>query len=73
MMKHIHTLLTLLTATTLSAQALNDVETRMADKALNLIGQMTVDEKIGQLMNDAPSIEHLGKSSYNWWSEALHV
>jgi len=31
-----------------------------------------VDEKIGQLMNDAPAIERLGVPAYEWWNEALH-
>jgi len=72
MTKRIHSLSILIVAISLSAHALTDVETRMADKALNLIDQMTVDEKIGQLMNDAPGIDRLGMPSYNWWSEALH-
>ena len=33
---------------------------------------MTVDEKIGQLMTEAPEIPRLGVPSYDWWSEALH-
>ena len=37
-----------------------------------LLAQMTLDEKIGQMMNDAPAIERLGIPAYNWWSEALH-
>jgi beta-glucosidase len=68
----IHTLLTLLIVTILPTQASTTLETRMAEKALAIIDQLTVDEKIGQLMNDAPAIERLGIPSYNWWSEALH-
>lgn len=37
-----------------------------------LISQMTVEEKIGQMMNDAPAIERLGIPAYNWWNECLH-
>lgn len=33
---------------------------------------MTLDEKIGQMMNQAPAIERLGVPEYNWWSEGLH-
>ncbi|MBO4600471.1 MAG: glycoside hydrolase family 3 C-terminal domain-containing protein [Bacteroidales bacterium] len=44
----------------------------MEQRARELISQMTVDEKIGQLMNDAPGIERLGLKPYNWWGEALH-
>lgn len=41
-------------------------------KAKELISKMTVNEKIEQLLNDAPSVEHLDISAYNWWNEALH-
>lgn len=37
-----------------------------------LISRMTVDEKISQMMNDAPAIERLGIPAYNWWNECLH-
>lgn len=48
------------------------LERNMLQKAKGVIGQMTVDEKISQLMNDAPGIERLGIKPYNWWSEGLH-
>lgn len=38
----------------------------------DLVGRMTLDEKISQMMNDAPAIERLGIPKYNWWSEGLH-
>lgn len=44
----------------------------MQEKAKALIAQMTVDEKIDQLMNATPGIERLGIRPYNYWSEALH-
>src|SRR3954468_4490870 len=43
-----------------------------AERADALLAQMTLDEKISQMMNDAPAIERLGIPAYNWWSEALH-
>ncbi len=33
---------------------------------------MTLEEKIGQMMNAAPAIERLGIPEYNWWNECLH-
>jgi beta-glucosidase len=33
---------------------------------------MTLEEKISQLMSDAPAIERLGVPAYNWWNECLH-
>ena len=33
---------------------------------------MTLEEKISQLGKDAPAIERLGVSKYQWWKECLH-
>ncbi|OIR14181.1 xylan 1,4-beta-xylosidase precursor [mine drainage metagenome] len=44
------------------------IETRVND----LVGRMTLDEKISQMMNDAPAIERLNIPQYNWWNECLH-
>lgn len=41
-------------------------------KAKQLVAQMTVEEKAGQLSYCAPAIERLGIPAYNWWGEALH-
>ncbi|PIA28478.1 hypothetical protein AQUCO_06900035v1, partial [Aquilegia coerulea] len=38
----------------------------------DLISRLTLDEKISQLVNTAPSIPRLGIPRYEWWSEALH-
>ncbi|MGL6259931.1 glycoside hydrolase family 3 C-terminal domain-containing protein [Vibrio sp. WXL103] len=37
-----------------------------------LVSQMTLEEKVSQLLNDAPAIPRLEVPSYNWWNEALH-
>jgi beta-glucosidase len=42
------------------------------DRVKNLISQLTLEEKINQLMSEAPAIERLGIPKYNWWNEALH-
>lgn len=44
------------------------VEKRVDD----LLGRLTLEEKIGQMMNQTPAIEHLGIPPYDWWNEALH-
>ena len=41
-------------------------------KAAALVAQMTLDEKVGQLLNVAPAIPRLGVPAYNWWTESLH-
>ena len=38
----------------------------------DLISRMTLEEKISQMVFDAPAIERLGIPKYNWWSECLH-
>lgn len=40
--------------------------------ARELVKQMTLTEKISQMMHDAPAIERLGIPAYNWWNECLH-
>lgn len=46
------------------------VETRAYAK--KLVSQMTLDEKMSQMLYDSPAIERLGIPAYNWWNEALH-
>lgn len=41
-------------------------------RALDLVGRLTLDEKISQLVNKAAAIPRLGIPYYEWWSEALH-
>ncbi len=38
----------------------------------DLVSQMTLQEKVFQLFNQAPAIERLGVPAYNWWNECLH-
>ncbi|PWA81900.1 glycoside hydrolase family 3 C-terminal domain-containing protein [Artemisia annua] len=45
-----------------------NVKTRVND----LMKRLTLEEKIGYLVNNASSIDRLGIAKYNWWSEALH-
>ncbi|WP_235524511.1 glycoside hydrolase family 3 C-terminal domain-containing protein [Caulobacter sp. Root655] len=48
-------------------------ERAKADRlATELVGQMTLDEKLEQLLNTAPAIPRLGIPAYNWWTESLH-
>ena len=38
----------------------------------DLVGRMTLEEKVAQMKDVAPAIERLGIPEYNWWNEALH-
>ncbi len=44
------------------------VDVRVKD----LVSRMTLDEKISQMVYNAPAIERLGIPEYNWWNECLH-
>ena len=45
-------------------------ETR--EYAKQLVSQMTLEEKMSQMVYQSPAIERLGIPAYNWWNEALH-
>jgi beta-glucosidase len=51
-----------------STQTPQQLKTRVA----GLLGQMTPQEKIAQLQDNAPAIPRLGLPAYNWWNEGLH-
>ena len=42
------------------------------ERAEKLVALMTLEEKVGQTLYNAPAIERLGIRAYNWWNEALH-
>src|ERR1700732_3667367 len=44
------------------------IEQRVND----LIGRMTLDEKVSQMRDHAPAIPRLGVPKYDWWNEGLH-
>ena len=49
-----------------------DPEKPMEARVADLVGRMTVDEKIDQLSSTAPGIERLGVPAYDYWNESLH-
>jgi beta-glucosidase len=44
------------------------LEQRVSD----LVGRMTLPEKVSQMQNEAPPIARLQVPGYNWWNEGLH-
>ncbi len=38
----------------------------------DLIGRMTLEEKVSQMRDHAPAISRLGIPAYDWWNEGLH-
>jgi beta-glucosidase len=43
-----------------------------AQRAADLVKQMTLEEKVLQMQSTAPAIPRLGVPAYTWWNEALH-
>ena len=49
-----------------------DTDLPMEERVDSLISLMTLEEKVSQMMDNAPAIPRLGVPEYNWWNEALH-
>jgi beta-glucosidase len=52
--------------------AVRDVTRSPDERARALIDVLTLEEKVGQLLHDAPAIERLGIPPHNWWNECSH-
>ncbi|KAE8722845.1 putative beta-D-xylosidase 2 [Hibiscus syriacus] len=44
----------------------------VSDRVKDLLGRLTLQEKIRLLVNNAAVVPRLGINGYEWWSEALH-
>src|SRR5438270_3192714 len=42
------------------------------ERAADIVGRMTLEEKASQLVNQSRAVPWLGIPAYDWWSEALH-
>jgi beta-glucosidase len=42
------------------------------ERVNDLVSRMTLDEKVGQMINSAKPIDRLGVPEYGWWNEGLH-
>ena len=42
------------------------------ERAVDLCGRLTLEEKASLMLDDSPAIPRLGIKRFNWWSEALH-
>ena len=49
-----------------------DASLSMDERIDDLIGRLTVAEKMRMLHYQSPAVEHLDIPAYNWWNEALH-
>ena len=74
-MKRLVILLTaLLAAGSINAQEhpFNDPKLPVGQRIEDLLGRLTLEEKVGMMMNGSAGVERLGIPDYNWWNEALH-
>lgn len=49
-----------------------DPDLPLEQRVRDLLGRMTLEEKISQMVYQAPAIPRLGIPEYNWWNECLH-
>jgi beta-glucosidase len=57
---------------TYSQSIYSDPKFTIEERVNDLVSKMTLDEKIAQMVNNAPAINRLGIPAYNWWNETLH-
>ncbi len=43
-----------------------------SERAADLLGRLTLEEKVSLMQDASPAIDRLGIRPYNWWNEALH-
>ena len=71
------TIITLFACCTLTASAQQTLpyqnpKLKAEQRADDLIGRLTLDEKVKLMMDSSPAIERLGIPQFQWWNEALH-
>jgi beta-glucosidase len=56
----------------LNALPFCDPDTPTPERVKDLVGRMSLAEKVSQMLHLASAVARLGVPEYNWWSEALH-
>jgi beta-glucosidase len=62
----------LLTTAAAPPPAWRDTDRSFPERAADLVSRMTLEEKVGQMLNASPAIPRLDIPAYDWWNEALH-
>ncbi len=57
---------------TAEKMAFMDPKLPIDERVFDMIGRMTLAEKVSQMSYDSPAVERLGIPAYNWWNECLH-
>ncbi|WP_294299861.1 glycoside hydrolase family 3 C-terminal domain-containing protein [uncultured Chryseobacterium sp.] len=61
-----------LSAQTTGTEPFRNIKLPVEQRIENLLGLLTVDEKIGMMMDNSKAVPRLGIPAYGWWNEALH-
>jgi beta-glucosidase len=78
MKEKLHILLAICLLTSLSALSQNSTypfqnfNLSFEERVNDLVGRLTLEEKVAQMLNAAPAIPRLGIPAYDWWNETLH-
>ena len=74
MKKVLTTIIFFVCALTISAQPLpyQNPELSASQRADDLLGRLTLEEKVSLMMDTSPAIPRLGIPQFQWWNEALH-
>lgn len=52
--------------------AYRDTSLSFEQRVNDLVGRLTLEEKVAQMLNAAPAIPRLNIPAYDWWNEVLH-
>ena len=74
MRKHLLTTVLSVCAMMATAQSLpyQNASLSAEQRADDLLGRLTLEEKVSLMMDTSPAIERLGIPQFQWWNEALH-
>ena len=73
-MKQLVTVFLFFCAASAGAQSLpyQNPQLSAAQRADDLLGRLTLEEKVSLMMDSSPAIPRLGIPQFQWWNEALH-
>ena len=74
MRKHLLTTVLSVCAMMATAQSLpyQNASLSAGERTDDLLGRLTLEEKVSLMMDTSPAIERLGIPQFQWWNEALH-